>query len=352
MCPVIFFSEFQLAGKTVSHGTICQSAILTPGNPAKKANTVNALTLLVTISALLFSGCAFTAGKSDTNGMALPTTRVLSVGGAEIELVFNQHEGNTSGEPWVSWVRDSAQTVADFYDGFPVRRVAVNLVMDAGGGVRTGRAYQGVEMPQIVVWVGSDSDAGLLARDWIMVHEMIHLATASLPRRHHWLEEGLSVYIESVARAQSGSLGEVRVWHEFYRRMPHGQPQSDDKGLDFTPTWGRTYWGGAVFCLLADIAIREHTDNRQSLRDAVQSVVREKLTMNRRADMDMILQAMDRPFDKPIVRELYETYANSPTPFNLEGVWHELGITLVNGRIRFDDSARLAHIRRAITSAS
>jgi len=33
-------------------------------------------------------------------------------------------------------------------------------------------------------------------------------------------------------------------------------PAAGDRGLDFTPSWGRTYWGGALFCLLADIEIR------------------------------------------------------------------------------------------------
>ena len=39
-------------------------------------------------------------------------------------------------------------------------------------------------------------------------------------------------------------------------------------GLDNTHTWGRTYWGGAMFCLLADVEIRRRTHNRRGLQDA------------------------------------------------------------------------------------
>jgi hypothetical protein len=37
--------------------------------------------------------------------------------------------------------------------------------------------------------------------------------------------------------------------------MPQGEPQRGDRGLDGTHTWGRTYWGGAMFCLLTDVEI-------------------------------------------------------------------------------------------------
>ena len=98
---------------------------------------------------------------------------------------------------------------------------------------------------------------------------MVHLAMAHVPETSRWWLEGLSTYVESIARAQRGHLSEEFVWNGFYHRMPQGLPQDGDRGLDRTPTWGRTYWGGAMFCLLADVEIRRLTDNRKSLRDAL-----------------------------------------------------------------------------------
>ena len=73
---------------------------------------------------------------------------------------------------------------------------------------------------------------------------------------HHWIEEGISVYVEPIARVQAGQLSAERMWHDVVRDMPQGEPEADDKGLDHTPTWGRTYWGGALFCLVADVRVR------------------------------------------------------------------------------------------------
>ena len=50
-------------------------------------------------------------------------------------------------------------------------------------------------------------------------------------------------------------------------------PQAGDRGLDNTDTWGRKYWGGAMFCLLADIEIRKATGNRLGLQDAMRGVI-------------------------------------------------------------------------------
>jgi len=52
-----------------------------------------------------------------------------------------------------------------------------------------------------------------------------------------------------------------------------GLPQAGDQGLDNTGTWGRKYWGGAMFCLLADIEIRKRTNNRRGLQDAMRGVL-------------------------------------------------------------------------------
>ena len=90
-----------------------------------------------------------------------------------------------------------------------------------------------------------------------------------MARTHHWIEEGISVYVEPIARVQAGQLSAERMWSDVVRDMPQGEPEPDDRGLDHTHTWGRTYWGGAMFCLVADVRIRQQTGNRKGLQDAL-----------------------------------------------------------------------------------
>ena len=68
-----------------------------------------------------------------------------------------------------------------------------------------------------------------------------------------WLLEGNATYVEPVARAQAMQLDPAMVWRWSMEGMPKGQPLPGDLGLDNTPTWGRIYWGGALFWLFRHV---------------------------------------------------------------------------------------------------
>jgi hypothetical protein len=106
----------------------------------------------------------------------------------------------------------------------------------------------------------------------MMTHELVHLAFPDVAEDHHWIEEGIATYVEPIARVQIGDLTPERIWTDMLRDMPKGEPQPFDQGLDHTHTWGRTYWGGALFCLLADVRIRQETNNRTGLQDALRGI--------------------------------------------------------------------------------
>ena len=78
------------------------------------------------------------------------------------------------------------------------------------------------------------------------------------------------------ARARTGELSTEKVWGDLVRGLPQGLPGRGDEGLDRTHTWGRTYWGGALFWLLADVEIRERTGNRFGLEDALRAVLTQR----------------------------------------------------------------------------
>ncbi len=186
----------------------------------------------------------------------------------------------------------------------------------------------------------------------MLVHELIHIAFPSVPDEHHWLEEGLAVYVEAVARAQSGELSPQQVWAGMVRGMPHGLPRAGDKGLDHTNTWGRTYWGGALFCLLADIEIRKLTAGKRTLRDGLRAIVLEGWTITEHRELLSVLAVADRALGAPVLRRLYDKMKDKPAPVDLADLWRQLGVVAVGESVTFDDNAPLASIRHAITARS
>jgi hypothetical protein len=131
--------------------------------------------------------------------------------------------------------------------------------------------------------------------------------------------------------------------------MPQGLPKSDDRGLDFTHTWGRTYWGGALYCLLADVEIRKRTGNRMGLEDAVRGIQRSGGSIEVDWPLERALQIADQTVGVPVLEELYKQMRATPVSPNLDQLWKELGIERRGETVVFDDSAPLAAIRRAIT---
>ena len=282
---------------------------------------------------------------------AQETLQPIKTSHAEIRLQIVQGGFELTHSEIRKWVSRSVEVIEQFYGSFPVEELDVFIHSAGGASVRTGNMHPGPE-PSVNVWVGVRSDFMDLARDWVLVHELAHTALPDIPDRHHWLEEGLAVYVESIARMHAGDLEASFVWGEFVARMPLGLPQLGDAGLDGTSSWGRTYWGGALFSFLADMRIRIETNNRKGLKDALQGILAADLNGTTRASIGQVIQAGDAATGIDVLKELYEEMRETPVDVDLEAIWRELGITTQNRRASFDDKAPKAWLRESISRAS
>ena len=147
---------------------------------------------------------------------------------------------------------------------------------------------------------------------------------------------------------QAGDLPAERVWAEQMRAMPNGLPRSGDEGLDHTHTWGRTYWGGALFCLLADVEIRKKTANRFGLRDAMRAVLRASGGIAFEMPMDRIMKVADEATGTTVLQNLYAQMKDKPVSPDLDELWQQLGIRERGDSVEFADDAPLAATRKAI----
>jgi predicted metalloprotease with PDZ domain len=179
---------------------------------------------------------------------------------------------------------------------------------------------------------------------------MTHLALPDVPDPHLWLAEGIATYVEPIARVQAGDLTAAKIWGDMVRDMPKGLPEQGDRGLDRTPTWGRTYWGGAMFCLLADVEIRKQTGNKFGLQQALRGIVEAGGDMEQVWPIERIFKVGDQATGTTVLSDLYEKMRAQPYAPDLDALWRELGIVVRGGRVTFDDSAPIAAIRQAITA--
>ena len=250
----------------------------------------------------------------------------------------------------IHWIREGATAVADYYHGFPVNNLDIVINVNKGSKIN-GTAYPGSQ-PLIILQIGTNVSQRKLVHDWVLVHEMVHLAFPGVSKRHHWIEEGLATYIEPIVRVQAGLLSEQEAWRWLIVGTPKGQPETGDKGLDNTPTWGRTYWGGALFCLRADYLIRKQTHNQSGLGDALRAITKAGGTMHEETlwPITKAFKIGDKATKTHVLMNLYEKMKDKPFKIDLQRMWQALGVTLEGKTITFNRFAPEASLRHAMMS--
>jgi hypothetical protein len=292
---------------------------------------------------------AASAGTAAAPGCADRAALGIEVQGATLCVSIDDPAHSIRTELLRDWIDRSARIVAAYYARFPAPLIALRIRVEPGTGVRGGRTTNDAGL-MIQVSVGADTTAGDLAADWVLVHEMVHLALPEVGDAHIWLAEGLATYVEGIARAQSGNRSIADVWAEDRHSMPAGLPRSGEGGMDQTSSWGRTYWGGALFCLKADIAIRQQTHNKMGLQTALQAILRETGGYDHEQPIDAVLRIGDTATGTHVLEELYQKMRVTPMMTDLDALWNALGVPADPKSEAFDNGAPLAPIRAAITA--
>jgi len=274
----------------------------------------------------------------------------IVVGGGTLHVNLDSDLPQATQDQLMSWVHAAADSVVAYYGKFPLTNAYLNIRSFAGTGIHNGHTF-GVENGGLIrLSVGTQTPAAEFKKDWMMTHEMVHLTFPSVPDEHHWIEEGIAVYVEPIARLRAGNMSREDAWGEMARDMQQGLPAEGDEGLDHTHTWGRTYWGGAIFCLMADVEIRRRTHNQKGLEDALRGIMNAGGVITQDWELQQALETGDKAVGVPVLEELYGKMKDKPVAVDLDKLWQELGVARKDGKTIFNDRAPLAPIREAINT--
>ena len=274
-------------------------------------------------------------------------TSTLMIGGSRIDVTIDTSAAPISQADVMKWVQFAAESVAAYYGRFPVPHLTLRVISFDGTGVRHGTTW-GRSGGLIRISAGSKTSPAEFAEDWMLTHEMLHLAFPSMADEHHWIEEGISVYVEPIARIRAGHWTALEMWSDLVRDMSKGLPKEGDEGLDHTHTWGRTYWGGALFCLVADVEIRKQTKNKKGLEDALRGILDGGGDIREDWDIEKALKMGDQAAGVAVLEKLYLEWKDKSMHVDLPAMWKQLGVEPDGATVRLNDDAPLAAIRRAI----
>lgn len=279
---------------------------------------------------------------------AASTGGTLRIGGATIEVSFEGAPYAFSTQSLLDWVAEAARAVTSYFGSFPVRQARVEArIIPNKRGVLHGTSY-GYDGGFTRIAVGQHTTASDLWSDWTMTHEFVHYGFPSVRHRHNWIEEGSATYIEPIARGQVNNLTDKQVWGEMVRGMPQGVPKPGDRGLDYTHTWASTYWGGAIFCLLADVHIRKRTDTKKGLEDAFRAINHAGGNITADWPLERAFKIGDKAIGGSTLADMYQQMGLHHWSVNLAALWSELGVESYGRTVTFKNSAPFADVRNAI----
>ena len=307
---------------------------------------------LLSLILLVISSVAFSSVYALEENTSSEDSHLLHIGGAKIKIIFMSGVAGQNyilnRQQLIAWVDRSANAVTQYFQRFPVKTLTLSISDGARNRVN-GVAYHGSE-PLITINIRKSFTEKTLKRDWVMVHEMVHLSFPPLHRRHLWLLEGLATYVEPIARVRAGLLAEDKAWEWLIKGTPQGLPEAGNRGLDNTPTWGQRYWGGAIFFLLADMRIHQQTNNKYGIEAALLAIQKGGGSMQLEQKWDVVkaLSMGDKATGTSVLVTLYNEMKDKAVITDLDKIWRELGVKINGKEISYNDNAKLATLRKSI----
>lgn len=309
--------------------------------PPSPIYTLLTLFLLATIVAPHAADIApWTTAAFDKSGHEATFT----IAGGVITVVLPEAQIALTQADVLAWVGKAGSGVATYFGRFPVARLRVQ-VSAHGTGVNSGVTFRG---RLIRIALGKQATTADLDSDWVLTHEMVHLAFPNLDDRYMWMEEGLATYLEPIIRVRAGTLSASTMWHELMVGLPKGQPGRSPDGLDDDHAWGRTYWGGAGYWLLADLRIRERTAGRHTLDDVLRAVLTSGGDGSTTWPLAKVLAMGSTVTGVDVLANLHHELGLAPVNVDYGAWWIRLGLKQEAGGLVLDDAAPLSAMRRAI----
>ena len=105
-----------------------------------------------------------------------------------------------------------------------------------------------------------------------------------------------------------------------------------------------------MFCLVADVRIREQTHNRKGLQDALRGILNAGGNITQDWEIEQAFSEGDKATGTHVLSDLYHEMRDKPAAVDLASLWQKLGIERSSGSaVEFNNEAPLAGVREAIT---
>lgn len=284
----------------------------------------------------------------------------IEVPGARLHLALLRGIGQADHDAVRRWLGEAATAVSTLYGRFPLDSAQI-LVLPAS------RSGEPVPWAQVLrgggasahFFINAVASEAELRSDWTAAHELSHMLMPYIDRDDAWLSEGFASYFQNVLRARAGLLSAAEAWQKldqgFQRGIDgtvEGRSLREASGsMNRDHAYMRVYWSGAAIALMADVRLRQQSDNRQSLGTALEALGTCCLPGTRTWSAHELFLELDELTGTDVFSDLYARYADARKFPDLRAVYAQLGLVGSADRLRLEPDAPMAGVRDAIMSA-
>ena len=288
-------------------------------------------------------------------------TTTTSVAGTSLRIDLLRTRQDVDLAETVDWVREAARNVTLAYGRFPhsAARVVVFPLYSSpwrsDSPVYFGRVIRdGGETVELLV--DPDKPRQAFYADWTATHELSHLMLPYVRRQQRWLSEGFAQYYQNLLLARAGRYSEQQAWQKLYEGFERGRSSVPTLSPNQAAGGGernsrmKIYWSGAALALMADVELRRRSDGAESLDTVLSQLQRCCLPAQGSWSGRRLVTKLDSFLDEPLFVSLYERYADTAGFPDVRPLLEQLGVSLVQDTVSFDDHAELAEIRATLTA--
>ena len=291
------------------------------------------------------------------------TSTAIELPGATLTVSLPQTEPALDQSLIVDWLTATALDVTLTYGRFPNPAAHVIVIpigehrWSSTRAVPFGRVIRdGGEV--IELFVNGNRPQDEYFEDWTATHEFSHLMLPYVSGEHRWVSEGFAQYYQNVLLARSGAYPQAKAWQKLHAGLQRGQASRPALSPNEAASRGvrgarmKVYWTGAAIALMADVTLRQRSNNTETLDDVLERLQTCCLPSTHVWTGPELFTRMDELITEPVFMPLYRQYANTVGFPDTGTVFEQLGVRVADDRVRFRDSAELAALRKSITETS
>jgi len=275
--------------------------------------------------------------------------------GRRLEVQIGPEFSQPAREQVTAWTEQLAHSLTLVYGHWPRERWLIEVAAASGSSddpIPWAQVSRG-KVDRVTFYVVRNPDTGALLREWTGYHEIAHLLLPYRGWGDTWFSEGLATYYQNLLQARAGLISEQQMWQRLYEGFVRGRNDTRFDGSTLLEVnrqmrsqggYMRVYWSGAWYFLAADIQLRERSNGRRSLDDALLKL--NQCCARNALSVPEIIRKMDADDQAGMFHELYERLRNSRTLPDVTPLFASLGIAVLNGRVQLQAEGAAAERRQ------